>query len=114
MKNKRKLLLMHVLFAVLLAMIVLFWKCPTKVLFGIPCPGCGLTRAYFAAFRLDFKQAFSYHPLFPVAVPFLLYVIHYRVLPKRFPLWLEWVFGTVIGVGFIGVYAYRMLMEMVY
>ncbi|MCL2406170.1 MAG: DUF2752 domain-containing protein [Defluviitaleaceae bacterium] len=40
---------------------------------GLPCPACGLTRAFISLARLEFSQAFAYHPLFfmvPV-VPFL-------------------------------------------
>ncbi|MBR2460441.1 MAG: DUF2752 domain-containing protein [Clostridia bacterium] len=31
---------------------------------GIPCPGCGLTRATLSALRGDIATAFAYHPLF--------------------------------------------------
>lgn len=33
-------------------------------IYGIPCPTCGMTRAYSALLELDFKKAFMYHPLF--------------------------------------------------
>ena len=45
--------------------------CLYRELLGFPCPTCGMTRAYFALLRLDFKAAFAYHPLF-WAVPILL------------------------------------------
>ena len=32
--------------------------CPVKFFTGISCPGCGMTRAWEAAFSLDFHQAF--------------------------------------------------------
>lgn len=35
-------------------------------LFGIPCAGCGMTRAYLALLRLDIHAAFEYHCLFPI------------------------------------------------
>lgn len=38
--------------------------CPIKFITGISCPGCGMSRALWAAARLDFKQAFYFHPLF--------------------------------------------------
>lgn len=38
---------------------------------GIPCPGCGITRACLAALRLDFAQAFLFNPMF-WSVPVLL------------------------------------------
>lgn len=31
---------------------------------GIPCPSCGITRAFASFINLDFRQAFWYHPLF--------------------------------------------------
>ena len=50
----------------LLALYALFFGCPFYRLTGIPCPGCGMTRAFLAAARLDFGAAFAYHPLFPI------------------------------------------------
>lgn len=37
--------------------------CPWKALTGIPCPGCGTTRAALALGRLDFAAAFAVSPL---------------------------------------------------
>lgn len=44
---------------------------------GIPCPGCGMTRALLALLRLDLAAAFSYHPLIFV----MPYVFCYVFLP---------------------------------
>ena len=41
--------------------------CPFYNIFGIPCPGCGLTRAVIEIFKLNFKRALEYN--------FLSYVI---------------------------------------
>ncbi len=43
--------------------------CPMAGLLGIPCPGCGLSRATLAALRGDFSEAYHYHPLVFVLVP---------------------------------------------
>lgn len=39
---------------------------------GIPCPSCGMTRAFLSVARLDFIKAFHDHPLF-LLVPILFY-----------------------------------------
>ncbi|EKV56953.1 DUF2752 domain-containing protein [Brachyspira hampsonii] len=38
--------------------------CMIRNVTGFPCPGCGMTRAHIEIFKLDFKKAFYYHPLF--------------------------------------------------
>jgi len=37
---------------------------------GLPCPACGMTRAFISLASLEFGQAFRYHPLF-FLVPFV-------------------------------------------
>lgn len=44
------------------------YRCPFRFLFGISCPGCGMTRAFGALLTLDLKGAFRAHPLFPVVI----------------------------------------------
>ncbi len=39
-------------------------------IYGLPCPTCGMTRAYYSFLKFNFKGAFEYHPLFWL-VPFL-------------------------------------------
>lgn len=36
--------------------------CPIRYVFGVQCPGCGMTRALLCALRLDFASAFAFHP----------------------------------------------------
>lgn len=45
--------------------------CLFRNLFGIPCPTCGMTRAYLHLLQGDISGAFKYHPLF-WAVPIIL------------------------------------------
>lgn len=55
--------------------LLVFYHCPFLYFFGIPCPGCGMTRALIAAARLDFKAAFYYHPLFFVIIIAAVYML---------------------------------------
>jgi hypothetical protein len=43
--------------------------CPTASLLGVPCPGCGLTRATLALLRGDWRGALHLHPLVPLLAP---------------------------------------------
>jgi hypothetical protein len=80
-----KIIWRHVgMIAALIALLALVGGCPIRALFGIPCPGCGLSRAWWEAIRLNFSAAFRYHPLWLPAPFLLLYAIHFRVLPARF------------------------------
>ena len=45
-----------------------FSTCPVRLVFRIPCPGCGLTRATLALFRGDVRGSLAFHPL---AMPLL-------------------------------------------
>ena len=58
--------------------------CPFKLLTGIPCPGCGLTRAGLSLLTLHFKKAWYYHPMIFLIVPELMALMLWRyVLCKR-------------------------------
>jgi hypothetical protein len=39
--------------------------CLVRLVLGVPCPACGLTRATLATARLDFASAVTFHPLSP-------------------------------------------------
>lgn len=70
---RRALSCIGVLFVAWLALYLLDIGCVFRLMTGIPCPGCGMTRAWLAALRLDFAAAIAYHPLFwAVPIAFLL------------------------------------------
>lgn len=55
------LILLAVLYAYLDDEYNMGFSCTLNQLFGIYCPGCGLTRAGIAMLQLDFYQAFRYN-----------------------------------------------------
>lgn len=54
--------------------VLFFYECPIKYFFGINCPGCGLTRAFIAALKFDFDEAFRLHNLWPLIMGNLIYL----------------------------------------
>jgi len=84
--------------------------CVMQATTGIPCPGCGLTRAVILALGGDFRGAFQIHPLFWMGAAVLLVL---PLLMWRFPGVLRTrafqIIGLSIIVLFLAVYAVRML-----
>jgi hypothetical protein len=54
--------------------------CPTALLFGLPCPGCGLTRALGHATHGLFREAFDYHALWPLLLAYFVFVWVYKII----------------------------------
>ena len=48
--------------------------CLWKILFHIDCPGCGLTRAFYQLFKLNFYAAWQYNYKIFIVAPILLYI----------------------------------------
>jgi hypothetical protein len=52
-----------------LTIVALGWKCPVLLVAGVPCPTCGVTRAFLLAMHGDVAGATRMHPLMWLAVP---------------------------------------------
>lgn len=87
--------------------VLLQWQCPLLHLTGIPCAGCGMTRALFAFFHGNIVAAFRCHPLF--VLPLLawlgllwgaLLLIRNRPLPQP-RRWWRWTAGGIAAVIFL-------------
>lgn len=82
----RRVLPAAVLGTVIYLVITEKYVCIFYRLFGIPCAGCGMTHAYRALLRLDFRAAFEYHCLFPIPALWAGYELilrRFRRLPAR-------------------------------
>lgn len=81
---RRALSCIGALFVAWLALYLLDIGCVFRLMTGIPCPGCGMTRAWLAALRLDFTAAFAYHPLFwVVPIAFVLAFVREEVASSK-------------------------------
>ncbi len=54
--------------------------CPSRILLGVPCPGCGLTRASSAMVSGELGAMLRFHPLAPLVTPLVLFVIGRSIL----------------------------------
>ncbi len=104
LKNNRQAIFAFVAVVILYVILALLGAgCPIKFLTGISCGGCGMSRAWLCALRLDFAGAFEYHPLFWSVIPMVLIII----FGHRFPRLAKVSFAIIIAL-FLVVYAIRM------
>lgn len=100
-KNIKKYSL--ILFILLVALLVM--KCPIEMTFGIPCPGCMMTTAFYYLIQLEFETALYFNPaIYLLLIIFLPLVISYfkdRILFTK----LLWVTFILWGM----IYLYRMV-----
>ena len=59
-----------------------FWNCPILAATGVPCPGCGLTRATMQLFHGNILDSLQTHAFAPIFLMALLLMITVLVLPK--------------------------------
>ena len=83
--------------------------CPTVLFTGLPCPGCGMTRAFVKLLHLDFAGAWTMHPFI---YPFLFFLIWFGI--RRYVLGIAdtekvWKIAALIAVLMIVFYIWRML-----
>ena len=58
------------------------WNCPILAATGVPCPGCGLTRASMELIRGDFANSFQTHAFASIFLAALLLMMVTLVLPE--------------------------------
>lgn len=57
--------------------------CPIALLFGLPCPGCGLTRALGHATHGHFRESFEFHPIWPLIAGYFTFVWIVKIIETR-------------------------------
>lgn len=91
-----------------LGLYVLDIGCVFRFVTGVPCPGCGMTRAWLAALRGDLAAAVAYHPLFwAVPVAFALVFAQER--------WARWrrvcvIAAGVLAAAFVALWVVRLVL----
>ncbi|MGM9971998.1 MAG: DUF2752 domain-containing protein [Anaeroplasmataceae bacterium] len=83
-------------------------SCPIKLITGLPCPGCGMTRAFISLLKLDIIKAFNYHALF-IIVPFIIFIFIFQERPIINKLFNSKILWSVVIALFIGYFIYRII-----
>ena len=78
--------------------------CLIRAIFGIPCPGCGMTRAVLSLLSFDLPQALAYHPLVLLTPLICLYVLFDGLFGKK----TDTVLITLIAAAFMVVWILRL------
>ena len=63
------------------------WQCPLLYTLGIPCPGCGLTRAIDALLQGNWHRSWELHAFAPILMIALLILAGSVVLPPKPRTW---------------------------
>lgn len=84
-------------------------SCYVKSTIGIPCPGCGMTRAYLALLDGDLKSAFFWHPLWWLVVVYPM--VHFGFIYFKKEKWTKFQLPLLVFILLISVYIWRMLLH---
>ncbi|WP_022764335.1 DUF2752 domain-containing protein [Butyrivibrio sp. XPD2006] len=104
-QNKTPIIALFILWAI--TELIFHRFCPVVIMFGFPCPGCGLTRALFELITLHPIRALEFNPSYPLwvalAVAFFIrrYVQGKSVSVLRHPV-------IAVCLITIGIYIWRM------
>ena len=71
--------------------------CPMRIMTGLPCPGCGATRAGLMVLSLRWKEAMEMNPTVFLWIPYILFLFYQRYVGKKQPK-LSNILLVIIGV----------------
>jgi hypothetical protein len=90
--------------------------CGSRALFGIDCPGCGLTRSFVALASGDIRQSLDYHRLgwllalaVLAQIPYRIFALRelrYRIAERVWPTWFGYfliaalIANWLVGIGY--------------
>lgn len=82
--------------------------CPIRFVTGVPCPGCGLTRAWLALLSGEPLAAFAFHPLFWAAPAAVVLAVLSGLIPPGVARRLALVACILMIAAFLVVWALRL------
>lgn len=82
--------------------------CPMVLFWGLPCPGCGMTRAALLFFQGKWNAAWQMHPFFFVLLILTAVAAAFRYGAGRSMPGLKWIVPAVLVLSIL-FYVYRMI-----
>ena len=83
--------------------------CPIAILFGFPCPACGLTRAGISFLTAHFSTAFQMNPCIFLLIPYFSLSFGFiNIYSKKKPPYLTFI-TCLLGIIVFGIYILRLL-----
>jgi len=83
--------------------------CPSVIVTGLPCPGCGMTRAVIAIFTGRFEAAMHYNPVAILWLLWALYFVISRYIIGKPDKWISHTLSIICIITII-IYVIRMVM----
>ena len=113
-KDAIKIIVKHIFYILLLLLIgegLYFFKIPCFFRFftKIPCPSCGMTRAFLSLMKLNFYESFYYHPLLIPSLIVAFSAIHMNVSALKFNKKIRNVCLWIFIIIFFVVYIFRLM-----
>lgn len=107
-KDLKTILFLLIIFGVwYVAMHLVFQTCCIQlVIFGIPCAGCGMTRAFLAVLQGQFVNAFYWNPAIYLWLGFVIFMGYQRYIRFRMKNIMQAL--IVVCVFSLMIYGYRM------
>jgi hypothetical protein len=107
---KRKpltIILSHAGIALFVWVYMTYLGCPVRRFFGVSCPGCGMGRAHLELLQGNISEAFSFHPLFFLALPLIFLFLHSEIYDFHIPKKLLNIAGIATIILLLAVYLLR-------
>lgn len=82
--------------------------CPSRIVFGLPCPACGTLHSIEALFRMDIRSALWYQPMMPFIAAYFIYFCFLRYRKGTYPTKAFKNITVLLILTAISVYLYRM------
>lgn len=105
---KQKIIDCAIAGVLVLVLYILKIPCLFKVILGISCPGCGLTRACISVLHLDFQKAFEMNPMFwAIPIVVLWYFKDGKIFKQK---WLNITLTVLLFGGFFAQWIIRLIL----